>query len=136
MTDLGSGSVEIMLLNNGEIEFAESFRMGTVRLLQKFPCTPGREQDFRTWAKSSIRDFISTLGSRLNFQQIDSPILTGGNANAMANLFEKSKVKGSTVSQGSFFLNNICLQGLNKYSKIPPTESELKSLICLRTEQM
>ena len=87
MADLGGGSVEITLVKNGEIEFAESFRMGTVRLLQMFPYTPERELEFRTWAKSYIRDFISTLGSRLNFQQIDSLILTGGNANAMANLF-------------------------------------------------
>ena len=109
--------MEITLLNNGEIEFAESFRMGTVRLLQNFPCTPEREQDFRTWAKSSIPDFISTLGSRLNFQQIDSIILTGGNINVMANLIEKSQLKSSTVSQGSFFLNNIGLQGLKKILK-------------------
>ena len=35
----------------------------------------------------------------------------------MANLFEKSKLKGGTVSQGSFFLNNRCLQGLKKILK-------------------
>ena len=110
--------------------------MGTVRLLQMFTYTLEREKEFRTWAKSYIGDFISTLGSKLNFQQIYLLNLTVDNANAMANLFEKSKVKGSTVLQGSFFLNNICLQGLNKYSKIPPTKSELKSLVCLRTEQM
>ena len=37
MADLGGGSVEITLVKNGKIEFAESFRMGTVRLLQEFP---------------------------------------------------------------------------------------------------
>ena len=37
MADLGGGSVEITLVKNGKIEFAESFRMGTVRLLQMFP---------------------------------------------------------------------------------------------------
>ena len=78
---------------------------------------PEREQEFRTWAKSYIRDFISTLSSRLNFQQIDSIILTGGNANVMANLIEKSQLKSSTVSKGSFFLSNICLQGLKKILK-------------------
>ena len=110
--------------------------MGTVRLLQMFPHTPERELEFGTWAKSYIRDFISTLGSRLNFQQIDSLILTGGNANAMANLFEKSKLKSGTISQGSFFLNNRCLQGWKKILKNTPMKSELKSLGCLQTEQM
>ena len=65
----------------------------------------------------NIRDFISTQCSRLNFQQIDSLILTGGNANAMANLFEKSTLKSGIVSQGSFFLDNSCLQGLKKILK-------------------
>ena len=100
--------------------------MGTVRLLQMFPHTPERELEFGTWAKSYIRDFISTLGSRLNFQQIDSLILTGGNANAMANLFEKSKLKGGTVSQGSFFLNNRCLQGLKKILKNSTYEERIE----------
>ena len=44
MADLGGGSVEITLVDNGEIQFAESFRMGTVRLLQMFPHTPQREK--------------------------------------------------------------------------------------------
>ena len=126
MTDLEDGSVEITLVKNGEIEFAESFRMGTVRLLQLFPYTPERELEFRTWAQSYIRDFISTLGSRLNFQQIDSLILTGGNANAIANLFEKSKLKGGIISQGSFFLNNKCLQGLQKILKNSTYEKRIE----------
>ncbi|MFZ8994685.1 MAG: HD domain-containing protein [bacterium] len=117
MADLGGGSVEITLVENGEIQFAESFRMGTVRLLQMFPYTPEREQEFRTWAKSYIRDFIATLASRLNFQQIDSLILTGGNANAMTSLYEKSKLTGGTISQGAFFLNSNCLQSLKKMLK-------------------
>ena len=48
MADLGGGSVEITLVKNGEIQFAESFRMGTVRLLQMFPHTPQREKEVRT----------------------------------------------------------------------------------------
>ena len=52
MADLGGGSLEITIVKNGEIDFAESFRMGTVRLLQMFPYTPERELEFRTWAKS------------------------------------------------------------------------------------
>ena len=100
--------------------------MGTVRLLQMFPYKPDRELEFRTWAQSYIRDFISTLGSRLNFQQIDSLILTGGNANEMANLFEKSTLKSGTVSQGLFFPNNSCLQGLKKILKNSTYEERIE----------
>ena len=76
--------------------------------------------------KSFIRDFISNLGSRLNFQQIDSTILTGGNANATAYLFVKSKLKGGIVSQGSFFLNNSCVQGLKKILKNSTYEEQIE----------
>ena len=89
-------------------------------------CTSDREQEFRTWAKSYICDFISTLGSRLNFQPIESLILTGGNAYAMANLFKKSKIKVGTVSQDSFFLNNRCLQGLKKILKNSTYEERIE----------
>jgi exopolyphosphatase/guanosine-5'-triphosphate,3'-diphosphate pyrophosphatase len=100
--------------------------MGTVRLLQMFPYTPEREQEFRTWAKSYIRDFIATLASRLNFQQIDSLILTGGNANAMTSLYEKSKLTGGTISQGAFFLNSNCLLSLKKMLKNSTFEERIE----------
>ena len=48
MADLGGGSVEITIVKNGEIHFAESFRMGTVRLLQMFPYRPERKLEFKT----------------------------------------------------------------------------------------
>ena len=35
----------------------------------------------------------------------------------MANLFEKSKLKGGTVFQSSSFMNNCCLQGFKKILK-------------------
>ena len=44
----------------------------------------------------------------------------------MANLFEKSKLKGGTVSQGSFFLNNRCLQGLKKILKNSTYEERIE----------
>ena len=126
MADLGGGSVEITLVKNGEIQFAESFRMETVRLLQMFPHTPQREKEVRTSAKSYIRDFISTLASRLNCQQIDSLILTGGNANAMTNLYETSKLTGGIISQGAFFLNSDCLQCLKKRFKNSTYEERIE----------
>ena len=52
MADPGGGCAEITLFRNLEIEFVESFRMETVRLLQEFFFTPERKQEFRTWAKS------------------------------------------------------------------------------------
>ena len=54
MAELG-GCVNITLAKNGEIEFAESFRIVLARLLQMLLYTLEREQEFRTWAKYYIQ---------------------------------------------------------------------------------
>ena len=47
---------------------------------------------------------------------------------AVSNLerIEKSNLKGGTVSQGSFFLNNRCLQGLKKILKNSTYEERIE----------
>ena len=61
LADLGGGSLEVTLLEDGEIEFAESFRMGTVRMLKMFPYRPEREKAFLSWAEYYVEDFIDFL---------------------------------------------------------------------------
>ena len=58
------------LLENGEIEFAESFRMGTVRMLKMFPYHSDREKAFLNWAEYYVEDFIDFLKKRLGRQRL------------------------------------------------------------------
>jgi exopolyphosphatase/guanosine-5'-triphosphate,3'-diphosphate pyrophosphatase len=99
MADLGGGSLEVSLLVNGEIEFAESFRLGTVRLLKMFPYTPAQEKVFLRWAKSYVKDFMSYIKTRAGWKRLDQVIVTGGNATALGK-FAAQHVEGTPFEEG------------------------------------
>lgn len=105
LVDLGGGSVEITLLRQGEVLFAESFRVGTVRLLQIFPYDPLQEKEFVLWAKSYIRDFFQNLEERLKEYSVTQFIVTGGNATAIAQLGKRFNGGKSKISSGVSFLH-------------------------------
>lgn len=100
MADLGGGSVEISIIVDGRIQFAESFRLGTVRLLQMFPYEPENEKSFAKWLKSFVQEFLKFLKPVIKKHNIEHLILTGGNAKAIGQLAkqlncEKSEFKRS-----------------------------------------
>src|SRR5262245_42719245 len=88
MADLGGGSVEITIIVNGAIQFAESFRMGTVRLLKLFYYGAEREERFVKSVTSYLADFARQLPKDLkrHFPKVRNLILTGGNAVALGKL--------------------------------------------------
>ncbi|MBF0288120.1 MAG: Ppx/GppA family phosphatase [SAR324 cluster bacterium] len=105
MADLGGGSVEISILHNGKIHFAESFRLGTVRLLQLFPYHPDKESEFIQWADLYVEEFLKTLQSRYKKLQVDQLIITGGNARAIADLAGKFASKKSLLNPACSYLH-------------------------------
>jgi exopolyphosphatase/guanosine-5'-triphosphate,3'-diphosphate pyrophosphatase len=126
LADLGGGSVEITLLVQGEIQFAESFRMGTVRLLQMFPYTPETEREFRRWTKTIMRDFTETLQTRLPCDQIDALVITGGNANALARLFDRTLVGSGTYERNVCYLPRDTFHLLKKLVKHSSLEERVE----------
>ncbi len=105
MADLGGGSVEISILRHGNIHFAESFRLGTVRLLQLFPYHPDKEKEFIQWVDLYVQEFLDTLQSRYKKLKVDQLIITGGNAGAIAELGEKFAGKKSSLNQTCNYLH-------------------------------
>ena len=105
LVDLGGGSVEISVLKKGEVVFAESFRMGTVRLLQIFPYDPLKEKEFILWVKSYIRDFFQNLESRLKKHPLAKFVVTGGNATTIAQLGKRFGASKSKLSSGVSYLH-------------------------------
>ncbi|MEX1307709.1 MAG: Ppx/GppA phosphatase family protein [Eubacteriales bacterium] len=48
LIDIGGGSTEVVIGENGKIEYAKSFKVGTVRLLQMFPdASPEDQNEYR-----------------------------------------------------------------------------------------
>ena len=105
LADLGGGSLEVTLLEEGEIEFAESFRMGTVRMLKMFPYHPEREKAFLNWAEYYVEDFIDFLKKRLGKPRVETLVITGGNATAIGRFSGKTDRDAPGFSQGRMILD-------------------------------
>ncbi|MBF0280767.1 MAG: Ppx/GppA family phosphatase [SAR324 cluster bacterium] len=101
LADLGGGSLEISLITDGEIFFAESYRLGTVRLLQMFNYTPKKEKKFIQLVKTYINEFLRFLGPILLKTPVETLVITGGNAASLVPLAKllgcgKSKLNTTT----------------------------------------
>ena len=85
LIDIGGGSVEVTLVDDGSIAATESFRMGTVRLIERF----SRAVDEATF-QQQVREYIDLskqwLRSQLGERRIDLCLATGGNCEALADL--------------------------------------------------
>lgn len=86
LIEIGGGSVEVVLSEGETILSSESYRLGTVRLLQKFGCVIDDLLSFsrlvREYAELARQRIDREIGSR----KLDLCIGTGGNAEALADL--------------------------------------------------
>jgi exopolyphosphatase/guanosine-5'-triphosphate,3'-diphosphate pyrophosphatase len=89
LIDIGGGSMETSLSVNGNIIFAESFKIGTVRLLSQLarPDKPGIS------FKELVNEFIESPRRRirtiLREQPVNQIISTGGNVESLGDLAHK-----------------------------------------------
>ncbi|MBK8823517.1 MAG: Ppx/GppA family phosphatase [Anaerolineales bacterium] len=89
LIDIGGGSVEVTLSQNGNILSTESYNMGTVRLLKKLSGEKNAAMPFhklvREYAEAARRRIDREIGSK----KIDICVGTGGNIEEMGRLREK-----------------------------------------------
>jgi len=85
LIDIGGGSVEVTLSDHGDIIALESFRMGTVRLLELFRNAPGETafssllNEYADAMQQKVREEISGI-------RIDRCVGTGGNIECLGEL--------------------------------------------------
>lgn len=105
LIDIGGGSIETTLVEEGSILDTESFKMGAVRLLSKLEETKIGEKNFNLLVKDGIENIRKMLKKTLGKRSIDIGICTGGNVDALADLrkelFSKSndELKLSDLSE-------------------------------------
>ena len=92
--DIGGGSTEFILGKKGEIEFADSIKIGAVRLTQKFfpdhIITDDRIEETRNW----VRENISKIAEIFSHSEIE--VYVGSSGTIMsAGLMIEAKRKGS-----------------------------------------
>lgn len=86
LIDIGGGSVEVTLVDNGEIFATQSFRMGTVRLIERFRRNGDDESVFYQQVREYIELSNKWLHDELGDRRVDVCVGTGGNCEALADL--------------------------------------------------
>ena len=86
LIDIGGGSVEVMLSEGGDIVAAESFRLGTVRLLQLLSDPQGGQEAFHRRIQEYVAATRRRLKQEIGGRRVDVCIGTGGNIEALAAL--------------------------------------------------
>lgn len=96
LIDIGGGSVELTLSNNGRIRGSTSLKLGTVRLMQMIKSKKSREEHLPQLIadhEADIKDFIK---SRSRGRKVDVMVGTGGNLETIGELrtkvFKKSSI--------------------------------------------
>ncbi len=82
LIDIGGGSVEITLCDDGEIIAAQSFKIGTVRLLEML----GEADDFNLLLSEYLDGARKKIREQIGSRQADLCVGTGGNALAIGDL--------------------------------------------------
>lgn len=88
LVDLGGGSVEVTLVENGQMISAESYRLGALRVLQALSGGTDREQgdDFFDLLDQYVRSLDSRIKDGFGQDRIDRYVATGGNIETLADL--------------------------------------------------
>ncbi|ATX81495.1 exopolyphosphatase [Mariprofundus ferrinatatus] len=82
LIDMGGGSVEVTLCDDGEAISAQSFKIGTVRLLEML----GQEGDFNTLLSEYLDGTRKKIREQIGRSKADICVATGGNASAIGEL--------------------------------------------------
>lgn len=84
LVDVGGGSVEVALADGRDLLFAESHRMGTVRLLREFQHEQQRPEQFRRLVQEYVETLASTVAADGRGER--GVVATGGNIEELARL--------------------------------------------------
>ena len=84
LVDLGGGSVEISLVDDSGILWSESYRIGTVRLLETLAAARGCHDSLRTWVRRRLAAL--TIPPPRAYPGPTAFAATGGNIEAIARL--------------------------------------------------
>ena len=89
LIDIGGGSVEVTLSQNGNILSTESYNMGTVRLLKKLSSDKNSAMPFHKLVREYAEAARHRIDREIGSKKIDICIGTGGNIEEMGNMRQK-----------------------------------------------
>ncbi|HXG01396.1 MAG TPA: Ppx/GppA phosphatase family protein, partial [Bacteroidota bacterium] len=111
LVDIGGGSVEISLVADGQILSTESYRMGTVRLLQLLEEKRRGEKQFMQLVREYVDAAQKRIRKELGNDRIEVCVGTGGNVEALGelrrSLFSKDRSSVITLEELEILLRKL-----------------------------
>ncbi len=86
LIDIGGGSVEVTFSNSGQMMATESFRMGTVRLLEKLQKNKWGEQHLNLLIGEFVQSLSRYIETESHGQHLAFAVGTGGNLECLGRL--------------------------------------------------
>ncbi len=132
LIDIGGGSVELTVVDHGERKATQSFKMGTVRLLQLMQSRGLKESNVRLLVDELMapaREFIAKQTAKLH---IDMAIGTGGNFETLGKLrvalLHKNSIFSMTtdeVSQLAAHLETMTVKERIQFLRLRPDRADV-----------
>ncbi|MBM2840632.1 MAG: hypothetical protein HW412_1160, partial [Bacteroidetes bacterium] len=120
LVDIGGGSAEITLVEDGQILSTESFRMGAVRLLQVLEEKKHGERHFNQLVREYVDAAQRRIKKEIGTQKIEVCVGTGGNIESLGQLRSElfNKDKNSVISKDELDALVKKLQGMTYEERV------------------
>ncbi len=86
LVDLGGGSVEIVLIEKGQVTSADSYRLGALRMLEALRDSESAGESFVDLMKKHMKSLERRIVDRFEAARIDRYVAVGGNVESLADL--------------------------------------------------
>ncbi|MCA8951182.1 MAG: Ppx/GppA family phosphatase [Planctomycetes bacterium] len=86
LVDVGGGSVEIMIVENGDVVNADSYRLGTLRMLSVLATAEAAGESFSDLMHRHLHSLERRIADRFESARIDRYVAVGGNIESLADL--------------------------------------------------
>ncbi|MEQ1633729.1 MAG: Ppx/GppA phosphatase family protein [Planctomycetota bacterium] len=91
LVDVGGGSVELVVVENGQVVEADSYRLGALRLLSMLPDTKATGETFVELLQRHLRGLERRIGDHFAAGRIDRYVAVGGNIETLCDLVGPEK---------------------------------------------
>lgn len=120
LVDIGGGSAEITLVEDGQILSTESFKMGAVRLLQVLEEKKHGERHFNQLVREYVDAAQRRIKKEIGSQKIEVCVGTGGNIESLGQLRSElfNKDRNSVISKDELDTLVKKLQGMTYEERI------------------
>jgi exopolyphosphatase/guanosine-5'-triphosphate,3'-diphosphate pyrophosphatase len=86
LVDVGGGSVELVLVEDGQVTSADSYRLGALRMLEALGDADGRGETFVELLLEHLKSLEHRIADRFESARIDRYVAVGGNIESLADL--------------------------------------------------